>query len=334
MHTSTTKRVFSGLQPTGNLTLGNYLGAIMNWVKMQNEYECIFCLVDQHAITLPHDPKQLRQNLLTNLAAYLACGLDPEKSIIFNQASVSAHAELAWIFSCITPLGWLNRMTQFKEKAGKDRENASLGLYSYPVLMAADILLYHATHIPVGDDQIQHIELARDIAGAFNRRFGSEYFKLPNAITHKIATRIMSLQDGTKKMSKSDPSDWARINLIDDNDIIAKKIKKAKTDAIGEIYYDKENRPEISNLLTIYATLENKSIEEVSAKLSGFNNAKFKDALSELLIEKLSPIRTSINDLVKNEDYLLSVFESGKERANEIASKTINQVKEIVGFIL
>ncbi len=329
---TTHKRVFSGLQPTGNLTLGNYLGAIINWVKMQETYECIFCLVDMHAITVPNDPKLLRQNLLTNLAAYIACGLDPKKAIIFNQSSVSSHSELGWIFSCITPIGWLNRMTQFKEKAGKDKENASLGLYSYPVLMAADILLYHATHIPVGDDQTQHIELARDIAGVFNRRFG-EYFTLPKAIMHKLATRIMSLQDGTKKMSKSDPSDFSRINLIDDDDLIVKKIKKAKTDAISEIYYDEENRPEISNLLTIYATLEDISIEEVNARFAGYNNAKFKEALSEILIAKLSPVRTQLLYLTKNEDYLLSIFKDGGERANAIASKNINEIKEMVGFI-
>jgi tryptophanyl-tRNA synthetase len=326
-------RVFSGLQPTGSLTLGNYLGAVANWVKMQDDYSCIFCLVDLHAITVSYIPSELKENLLTSLATYLACGLDPNKSIIFNQSRVIAHTELAWIFSCITPIGWLNRMTQFKEKAGSDKEKASLGLYSYPVLMAADILLYHTNQVPVGDDQIQHIELARDIAGAFNRRFNLDYFKLPVGTTNKVATRIMSLQDGSKKMSKSDPSDLSRINLIDDNDLIAKKIKKAKTDAISGIYYDKENRPEVSNLLTIYAALSDKSIESTAQGFQNFNNAQFKEALIEILTAKLSPIREKIKELRKDEASLLKIFNQGALQANEIAAKTMQEIKQIIGFI-
>jgi tryptophanyl-tRNA synthetase len=333
MTSTTKKRVFSGIQPTSSLTLGNYMGAIMNWVTMQDEYDCIFCLVDLHAITMPQDPKQLKDNLLTNFAAYLACGLDPEKSIIFNQSDVSAHAELGWILGCLTPLGWLNRMTQFKEKAGEDRENASLGLYAYPTLMAADILLYHATHVPVGEDQTQHIEITRDIAGAFNRRYKKDYFRLPIAINPKLGTRVMSLQDGTKKMSKSDPSDLSRINLIDDNDLIAKKIKKAKTDAIMGITYNKENRPEISNLMTIYAALSKKTLEEVGAEVASFTNAQFKDALTEVLVGTISPIRNRILELKANEDHLKDIAHKAGFRANEIAEKTLKEVKEIIGFI-
>src|SRR5579885_1707688 len=248
-------RIFSGIQPTGNLHLGNYLGAIRNWVALQREYDCIFCIVDLHALTLPQDPKELRAQTREVTAAYIAAGIDPEACIIFNQSAVAAHAELAWLLGCLTPLGWLNRMTQFKEKAGKQRDNAGLGLYAYPVLMAADILLYKATHVPVGEDQKQHLELSRDIAGAFNRRFNVEYFPLPEPQIFGTATRVMSLRDGTKKMSKSDTSDYSRINMTDDADSIALKIRKAKTDPhpLPATEKEAEARPEAANLLGIYA---------------------------------------------------------------------------------
>src|ERR1700723_2380776 len=250
-------RIFSGIQPTGNLHLGNYLGAIRNWVALQHDYECIFCIVDLHALTMPQEPAQLRAQTREVTAAYIAAGIDPERCIIFNQSMVSAHAELAWLLGCLTPLGWLNRMTQFKEKAGKERDNAGLGLYSYPVLMAADILLYKATHVPVGEDQKQHLELARDIAGAFNRRYGVEFFPLPEPQIFGAGTRVMSLRDGLKKMSKSDESDYSRINLTDDADAIALKIRRAKTDTepLPESAADLAKRPEADNLVTIYAAL-------------------------------------------------------------------------------
>lgn len=325
--------VFSGLQPTGNLTLGNYLGALRNWVTMQDEYFCLYCLVDQHAITMPHDPALLRKNILTNLAIYLAAGLDPQKCIIFNQSKVAAHTQLGWIFSCVTPIGWLNRMTQFKEKAGKDRENASLGLYAYPVLMAADILLYKATHVPVGEDQTQHIELARDIASAFNRRFGVEFFKEPVAIMNKVTTRIMSLQDGSKKMSKSDPSDLSRINITDSNEVIANKIKKAKTDAVVGIYYDKENRPEISNLINIFCALTDKSKEQIVDEFEGKNNAVFKGALTEVLVATLEPLREKIQLLEQDQGHLLKLLQDHAHKAEVIAEITMKQVREIVGLL-
>jgi tryptophanyl-tRNA synthetase len=326
------KVVFSGLQPTGNLTLGNYLGAITNWVKMQDEYSCLFCLVDLHAITVPVDPKLLQENIITNLAAYLACGLDVEKSIIFNQSKVKEHSELGWILGCNTPIGWLNRMTQFKDKAGSDQEKASLGLYAYPVLMAADIMLYHATHIPVGEDQTQHIELARDVAGAFNRRYGVQYFTEPKAIVNKVATRIMSLQDGTKKMSKSDPSDLSRININDAPELIEKKIKKAKTDAIVGIHFDKTNRPEVSNLISIYAALTDASIESVCDRFKNSNNAEFKRDLTEVLVAKLEPIQKKMHELLEDKAYLLDLLNKQGEKAAHIAAKTMKEVKEIVGF--
>lgn len=249
------KRVLSGVQPTGNLHLGNYLGAIRNWVGMQDSYKCLFCVVDMHAITIPQNPDELRQAIRQVTAAYIACGIDPKKSVIFPQSAVSAHAELGWILSCHTPLGWLNRMTQFKEKTGKNRDGASLGLYGYPVLMAADILAYKATHVPVGEDQKQHLELARDIAGAFNRYYCSDYFPLPEPLIMETAARIMSLRDGTKKMSKSDESDYSRVNLTDNADAIALKFRKAKSDSSPTIAYDPENRPEAANLINIYAAL-------------------------------------------------------------------------------
>src|SRR6185437_4261198 len=277
-------RIFSGVQPTGNLHLGNYLGAIRNWVALQRQYECIFCIVDLHALTLPQDPAQLKAQTREVTAAYIASGIDPERCIIFNQSMVSGHAELAWLLSCLTPLGWLNRMTQFKEKAGKQREEAGLGLYAYPVLMAADIILYKATHVPVGEDQKQHLELSRDIAGAFNRRYGVEFFPLPEPMIFGTATRVMSLRDGTKKMSKSDTSDYSRINMTDDADAIALKIRKAKTDPqpLPETVAAAEARPEADNLVGIYAALSGVSLGEAVQRFAGWNFSDFKAELADL----------------------------------------------------
>src|SRR5438128_3319959 len=272
-------RIFSGIQPTGNLHLGNYLGAIRNWVALQHDYDCIFCIVDLHALTLPQDPDELRQATREVTAAYIAAGIDPEHCIIFNQSMVSAHVELAWLLGCLTPLGWLNRMTQFKEKAGKQRENAGLGLYAYPVLMAADILLYKATHVPVGEDQKQHVELARDIAGAFNRRYERDFFPLPEPQIFGEATRVMSLRDGTKKMSKSDTSDYSRINMTDDADAIALKIRRAKTDPepLPAAISDPERRPEADNLIGIYAARSALAREHALERLAGRNVPHFKE---------------------------------------------------------
>lgn len=329
----TKKRVFSGVQPTGNLHLGNYLGAVRNWVAMQAEYECIFCIVDLHAITVPQDPAALRQATRETAAAYIACGVDPKRHIIFNQSTVSAHTELAWVLGCHTPLGWLNRMTQFKEKAGKDRENASLGLYGYPVLMAADILAYKATHVPTGEDQKQHIELARDIAGAFNRAYGKEYFPQPEPMIMGEATRVMSLRDGTKKMSKSDQSDYSRINLTDDADTIRLKFQKAKTDAIAEITYDRETRPEVANLITIYATLTGKGRDEVCGEFAGQGFAVFKKALAEIAADKLGAISAEMRRLLSDTAYLDAVLADGAEAAGNIAARHLAEVKDMVGFL-
>ena len=280
-------RIFSGIQPTGNLHLGNYLGAIRNWVALQHDYECIFCIVDLHALTLPQNPDELRAATREVTAAYIAAGIDPERCIIFNQSMVSAHAELAWLLGCLTPLGWLNRMTQFKEKAGKQRENAGLGLYGYPVLMAADILLYKATHVPVGEDQKQHVELARDIAGAFNRRYERDFFPLPEPQIFGEATRVMSLRDGTKKMSKSDTSDYSRINMTDDAELIALKIRRAKTDPepLPHTIEALEKRPEADNLVSIYAALADLSREAALPRFAGENFSTFKEALSALAVD-------------------------------------------------
>lgn len=326
------KRVLSGVQPTGNLHLGNYLGAIRNWVGMQDEYKCIFCVVDLHAITVPQNPDELRQAIREVTAAYIACGIDPKKSVIFAQSSVSVHTELSWILSCHTPLGWLNRMTQFKEKTGKNRDNASLGLYGYPVLMAADILAYKATHVPVGEDQKQHIELARDIAGVFNRYYGNDYFPLPEPLIMNTAARIMSLRDGTKKMSKSDESDYSRINLTDDASTIELKLRKAKSDALEGITYDPENRPEAANLIDIYASLADMTREAVVNEFGSRNFSEFKKAITELAIEKLSPITAYMRDLLRNPDYIDSVLKDGAEKTNAIAQKYMREVKEMVGL--
>ena len=331
------KKIFSGVQPTGNLHLGNYLGAIKNFVELNNkqENECIFCVVDLHAITIKQDPEKLRNNIRETVATFVASGIDPKKSIIFNQSSVPAHAEAAWILSCVARMGWLNRMTQFKEKAGKDKEKASIGLYSYPILMAADILLYDASHVPVGDDQKQHLELCRDIAQKFNKDFGSEDFlKVPEPLIQKEFSRIMSLKDGTKKMSKSEVSDQSRINLTDDKDLIISKIKKAKTDPLP-LPADVQNldqRPETKNLLGIYASLTNSSLEKTVKIFDGKNFSEFKEILSNVLVEKISPISKEIKKLMNEKNYLDKILLDGYKKANEIASDKVKKMHEIVGF--
>ena len=331
------KKIFSGVQPTGNLHLGNYLGAIKNFVELNNDNlnKCIFCVVDLHAITVKQDPKELKKNIRETVATFIASGIDPKKSIIFNQSGVAAHSEGAWILSCVARTGWLNRMTQFKEKAGKDKEKASVGLYSYPVLMAADILLYDATHVPVGDDQKQHLELCRDIAQKFNNDFGVEDFlKVPEPLIQKEFSRIMSLKDGSKKMSKSELSDLSRINLVDDKDQIINKIKKAKTDplAMPKDIKELEGRPEAQNLLGIYTSLSNASFESSLEKFAEKNFSEFKEQLSEILVDKLTPISEEIKRLIKDQSYLDSILLDGVEKANKIASKKIKNIKEIVGF--
>ena len=331
------KLVFSGVQPTGNLHLGNYLGAVKRFVELQDANTmCIYCLVDLHAITNWQDPKELRQNTIEVTAAFLACGLRQENSIIFNQSQVTTHTELAWIFNCVARIGWLNRMTQFKEKAGKNRENASLGLYCYPTLMAADILAYHATHVPVGEDQKQHLELTRDIAAKFNNDFNApDFFPVPEPIIEGPATRIMSLRDGAKKMSKSETSDMSRINLTDDSDSIRKKIQKAKTDPF-EIPSEKKelvNRPEAENLLGIYATLANQSIEKTLEQFSGSDFKRLKDELSDILISELEPINKEIKKLLDQETYLVQILREGSERADEISRPILEKTREIVGFL-
>ena len=331
------KKIFSGVQPTGKLHLGNYLGAIKNFVELNNQKdnECIFCVVDLHAITVKQNPKELKKNIRETAATFIACGIDPKKSIIFNQSMVPAHSEGAWILSCVSRMGWLNRMTQFKEKAGKDKEKVSVGLYAYPVLMASDILLYDATHVPVGDDQKQHLELCRDIAQKFNNDFNSENFlKTPEPLIQKEFSRIMSLKDGSKKMSKSDPSDLSRINLRDEKDQIINKIKKAKTDPMPMPEDNKilETRPEAKNLLGIYSSLKDQDIEKSVKEFKGKNFSTFKDSLSELLVERLNPISMEIKKLLDDVSYLDSVLLEGSQKANEMASKKIKEIKKLVGF--
>ncbi len=331
------KKIFSGVQPSGNLHLGNYLGAIKSFVELQNEKdsECVYCIVDLHAITVKQNPNELKKNIKETLATFIASGLDPKKSIIFNQSSVSAHSEGAWILSCVARMGWLNRMTQFKEKAGKDKEKASIGLYAYPVLMAADILLYDATHVPVGNDQKQHLELCRDIAQRFNNDFNSpDFLKVPEPLIQKHFSRIMSLKDGTKKMSKSDPSDLSRINLTDEKDEIVNKIKKAKTDTMSMPGSDENlsKRPEVENLLGIYSSLSNQSLENTKKKFSGKNFSEFKENLSELVVEKINPISNEIKRLLDDETYLSNILFEGFQKADKIASKKIKLMKEIIGF--
>ena len=331
------KKIFSGVQPTGNLHLGNYLGAIKNFVDLNNNKEnnCIFCVVDLHAITNKIDPKVLKNYIRETTATFLASGIDPKKSIIFNQSSVSAHAEGAWIFSCVSRIGWLNRMTQFKEKAGKNKEKVSIGLYSYPVLMASDILLYDSTHVPVGDDQKQHIELCRDIAQKFNNDFNSpNFFKVPEPLIQKEYSRIMSLKDSSKKMSKSDPSNFSRINLTDNKDEIINKIKKAKTDSLPMPSDKNEllNRSEAANLLGIYSSLLNQSLDDSVKSFKGKNFSNFKDILSQVLVEKIEPISIEIKKLLDDPSHLDKILLEGSNKANEIASKKIEKTKKLIGF--
>ena len=331
------KKIFSGVQPTGNLHLGNYLGAIKNFVELGNDRNnhCIYCVVDLHAITVKQDPKLLTENIRETVATFVASGIDPEKNIIFNQSRVSAHAEAAWIFSCVARMGWLNRMTQFKEKAGKDKEKASVGLYSYPVLMAADILLYDATHVPVGEDQKQHLELSRDIAQKFNNDFQQENFlKIPEPLIQKEFSRIMSLRDGTKKMSKSEVSDLSRINLTDNKDAIISKIKKAKTDPLPLPIDIKEldKRPEAKNLLSIYSSLNDVALEKTINEFSGKNFSEFKESLIQVLVDKLEPISIEINKLMSDTAYLDKILDMGHEKANNIALNKIQKIKKIIGF--
>ena len=331
------KIIFSGVQPTGNLHLGNYLGAIKNFVKLNKDVNnnCIFCVVDLHAITTKQNPKELKENILETIATFIACGIDPKKSILFNQSQVPAHSETAWILSCVARMGWLNRMTQFKEKAGKDKEKASIGLYSYPVLMAADILLYDASHVPVGEDQKQHLELCRDIAQKFNKDFNVEdFFKVPEPLIQKEFSRIMSLKDGQKKMSKSELSDLSRINLTDTKDQIVNKIKKAKTDTLPmpSSIDELRKRPEVNNLIGIYSSLSEESLEKIINTFSGKNFSEFKNSLSQSLVDCLDPISNEIKKLKDDKEYLNQILYDGSKKANEIASKKIKKIHEIVGF--
>jgi len=329
------KRVFSGVQPTGNLHLGNYLGAIKNFVSLQEKFECVYCIVDLHAITNRQDPKELKSNIFETVATFIASGLNPEKNIIFNQASVSAHSELAWIFNCVARIGWMNRMTQFKEKAGINKENASVGLMVYPNLMAADILLYKATHVPVGEDQKQHLELTRDIAKKFNNDFNcGEYFPIVEPLIPKEVSRVMSLRDGKKKMSKSEESDQSRINLKDDKDSIDQKIKKAKTDSssIPSEAAGLKNRPEAANLISIYASMNNIKINDVLKEFGGKNFSTFKSKLSESIIEKISPIAKEINKLLKDKKHLYTILEKGSKKADLIAKNNLKEIYDIIGL--
>ena len=331
------KKIFSGVQPTGNLHLGNYLGAIKNFVELNNDTEnqCIFCVVDLHAITVKQDPIKLKDNIYETVATFVASGIDPKKSIIFNQSKVSAHSEAAWILSCVGRMGWLNRMTQFKEKAGKDKEKASVGLYSYPILMSADILLYDSTHVPVGDDQKQHLELTRDIAQKFNNDFkASDFFKIPEPLIKKEFSRIMSLKDGQKKMSKSELSDTSRINLTDNKDQIVNKIKKAKTDPfpMPSKVVELEKRPEAKNLIGIYSSLTDTNIEKIINLYAGKNFSDFKEKLAEVLVDKIDPISSEIRNLLNEKDYLNKILDDGSIKANEISSKKIKEIHKIMGF--
>jgi tryptophanyl-tRNA synthetase len=328
-------RIFSGIQPTGNLHLGNYLGAIRNWVALQNNFECIFCVVDLHAITVWQDPRELRRNTRKIAAAMLASGIDAEKHVIFNQSQVAAHVQLAWIFNCVARLGWLNRMTQFKEKAGKHKENASVGLYAYPNLMAADILAYKATHVPVGEDQKQHLELARDIAQKFNTDFGVALFPAPEPLIFGPETRVMSLRDGTAKMSKSDPSDYSRINMTDDADVIRRKIQKATTDPhpLPETPAGLQGRPEAGNLLGIYAALADESLERTCARFGGALFSTFKRELADLAVAKLGPITEKMRRLESDPAAIDEILADGAARARTIARPIMREVYDAVGFL-
>ena len=332
-----TPRVFSGIQPSGGLTLGNYLGALRRFVEMQNAgtHECVYCMVDLHAITVWQDPEKLRHNTRELAAAFLACGIDPERSILFNQSQVAEHAQLGWIFNCVARMGWMKRMTQFKDKAGKNAENASLGLFGYPALMAADILVYHATHVPVGDDQKQHLELTRDIAAKFNHDFGVDFFPITEPVIEGVATRVMSLRDGSKKMSKSDPSDMSRINMSDDADTIATKIRKARTDPepLPDNEPALEERPEALNLVNIFAALSDRSVAEVLADVGGKPFSEFKPMLADIAVEKLAPISGEMARLMEDEAEIDRVLARGAERARAIAGPILKKTYEIVGMV-
>ena len=340
-----TPRVFSGMQPTGNLHLGNYLGAMVRWVEMQKSHECLYCIVDLHAITLWQDPVELKQSIREVTAAYIASGLDPKRSIIFNQSQVAAHAELAWIFNCVARLGWLDRMTQFKEKAGKEKERASVGLYAYPVLMAADILLYRGTHVPVGEDQKQHLELARDIAQKFNKDYRESivasgyadglFFPLPEPMIQGPATRVMSLRDGTKKMSKSDPSDLSRINMSDDRDAIARKIQKAKTDPepLPSDEGGLASRPEADNLVGIYAALADTTKENVLSQFGGSQFSAFKKQLADVAVARVAPVNAEMQRLLGDPAEIDRILADGASKARTLAAPILIEIKNIVGFI-
>jgi tryptophanyl-tRNA synthetase len=338
------ERVFSGVQPTGNLHLGNYLGAIVKFVELQKTYDCIYCVVDLHAITLPQKPKELRASIREVTAAFIACGIDPKKHIVFNQSQVAEHAELAWVFNCVARVGWLNRMTQFKEKAGSDRESASVGLFAYPCLMAADILAYRASHVPVGEDQKQHLELARDIAQKFNLDFaesiaaqghGDAFFPLPEPLIQGPATRVMSLRDGSKKMSKSDTSDYSRINLSDGAETIAQKVRKAKTDPepLPSEIHGLKQRPEAENLIGIFAALNGQTKQDVLKDFGGANFSTFKTALADLAVAKLGPIGAEMQRLKADPSFIDAILVDGAGRAHAIAAKTMTSVKDILGFV-
>ena len=328
------ERIFSGVQPTGTLHLGNYLGAIKNFVELQEKYNCVYCVVDQHAITVDQNPQELRSNILEVLASFIAAGVDYQKQIIFQQSSVPAHSQLAWVFNCVSRIGWLNRMTQFKDKAGKNKENVSVGLMVYPNLMAADILAYLATHVPVGDDQKQHLELSRDIAQKFNNDFGVDFFPQPEPLIYGSATRVMSLRDGNKKMSKSDPSDFSRILLTDDDETISAKIRKAKSDSelIPNTKDALQNKPECLNLINILAATTNQSVEQVLGNYAGKEYSSLKKDLADCLVQVISPIRKEINNLLDNRDELNVILAEGTEKAAAIANPVIEEVYRIVGF--
>jgi tryptophanyl-tRNA synthetase len=328
-----TKTALSGIQTSGNLHLGNYLGSIYNWVDMQQEYNCYFFLADLHSITVERSAEELKRSKMETAAIYLAAGIDPKKSAIFAQSAVKEHCELAWMLSCVTPISWLKRMTQFKDKAGKKQDNANTGLFTYPILMAADILLYNADVVPVGDDQKQHLELTRDIAGVINRKFGKDILKVPEPLIQGAATRIMSLRDGTKKMSKSDSSDASRINLTDSADVIRQKLKKSKTDNFAEITYDQENRPEISNLINIFCALSGQKSDSIVNQYHGKGFAILKSDLAELIIGKLQPMNESYQKIIKDKAYIEQILNDGAEKAGTVARKTCSAIAKEFGLV-
>ncbi len=335
MNTIETKKIaLSGTQVTGSLHLGNYLGSISNWLKIQDQYDCYFFLADLHSITIDRSPEDLHTSILQTTAMYLACGLNADKTTIFAQSMVKAHAQLAWILNCVTPMGWLKRMTQFKDKAANNQENAGLGLFSYPVLMAADILLYNADIVPVGEDQKQHVELTRDIAAVINRKFNQEILQIPEILIQGSRARVMSLKDGRKKMSKSDISDLSRINLSDNRDQITQKIKKAKTDHLPELSYDHATRPEISNLIDIYSNLTGNDIDQIILEYPNSGFAKFKQDLTEIIITSLAPINTKYTELIQNPDYLIKTLKNGADKARIPANNTLINLQKLFGFIV